>query len=110
MISMLCNCYVRELLILARTWFAFGLPSKTGCDTVPAIGPAPHKYAQYVAVVWGRFPASIASCALVTELLARGPDLSGSSPPQCSLARRTGLFCLARARGRTLSTMRSIRV
>jgi hypothetical protein len=33
MMSMLCNCYVRELLILARTWFAFGLPSKTGCDT-----------------------------------------------------------------------------
>jgi hypothetical protein len=32
MMSMLCNCYVRELLILARTWFAFGLPSKTGCD------------------------------------------------------------------------------
>jgi hypothetical protein len=32
MMSMLCNCGVRELLILARTWFAFGLPSKTGCD------------------------------------------------------------------------------
>jgi hypothetical protein len=30
---MLCNCCVRELLILARTWFAFGLPSKTGCDS-----------------------------------------------------------------------------
>jgi hypothetical protein len=30
---MLCNCCVRELLILAHTWFAFGLPSKTGCDT-----------------------------------------------------------------------------
>jgi hypothetical protein len=29
----LCNCCVREFLILARTWFAFGLPSKTGCDT-----------------------------------------------------------------------------
>jgi hypothetical protein len=28
----LCNWCVRELLILARTWFAFGLPSKTGCD------------------------------------------------------------------------------
>ena len=27
---MLCNCCVRELLILARTWFAFGLPSKPG--------------------------------------------------------------------------------
>jgi hypothetical protein len=32
MMYMLCNCCVRELLILARTWFAFGLPSKTGCD------------------------------------------------------------------------------
>jgi hypothetical protein len=29
MMSILCNCCVRELLILARTWFAFGLPSKT---------------------------------------------------------------------------------
>jgi hypothetical protein len=35
MMSMLCNCCVRELLILARTWFAFGLPSKTGCDSQP---------------------------------------------------------------------------
>jgi hypothetical protein len=33
MMSILCNCCVRELLILARTWFAFGLPSKTGCDS-----------------------------------------------------------------------------
>jgi hypothetical protein len=33
MMSHLCNRCVRELLILARTWFAFGLPSKTGCDT-----------------------------------------------------------------------------
>jgi hypothetical protein len=35
MMSMLCYCCVRELLILARTWFAFGLPSKTGCDIIP---------------------------------------------------------------------------
>jgi hypothetical protein len=27
----LCNHCVREFLILARTWFASGLPSKTGC-------------------------------------------------------------------------------
>jgi hypothetical protein len=33
MLSHLCNPCVREFLILARTWFAFGLPSKTGCDT-----------------------------------------------------------------------------
>jgi hypothetical protein len=32
MMSHLCNRCVREFLILARTWFAFGLPSKTGCD------------------------------------------------------------------------------
>jgi hypothetical protein len=37
MMSMLCNCCVRELLILAHTWFAFGLPSKTGCDTFPVL-------------------------------------------------------------------------
>jgi hypothetical protein len=30
----LCNQCVREFLILARTWFAFGLPSKTGCDSI----------------------------------------------------------------------------
>jgi hypothetical protein len=34
MMSHLCNRRVREFLILARTWFAFGLPSKTGCDTI----------------------------------------------------------------------------
>jgi hypothetical protein len=28
----LCNRCVREFLILARTWFTFGLPSKTRCD------------------------------------------------------------------------------
>jgi hypothetical protein len=28
----LCNRCVREFLILARTWFAFVLPSKTRCD------------------------------------------------------------------------------
>jgi hypothetical protein len=44
MMSMLCNCCVHELLILARTWFAFGLPSKTGCDisgikAVLTVGP-----------------------------------------------------------------------
>jgi hypothetical protein len=33
MMSHLCNRRVREFLILAHTWFAFGLPSKTGCDT-----------------------------------------------------------------------------
>jgi hypothetical protein len=31
----LCNRCVREFVILARTWFAFGLPSKTGCDNNP---------------------------------------------------------------------------
>jgi hypothetical protein len=30
MMSHLCNRCVRELLILARIWFAFGLPLKPG--------------------------------------------------------------------------------
>jgi hypothetical protein len=34
MVSHLCNRCVRELLILARTWFAFGLPSKPGVTMV----------------------------------------------------------------------------
>jgi hypothetical protein len=42
--SHLCNLRVREFLILARTWFTFGLPSKTGCDisgirAVLTVGP-----------------------------------------------------------------------
>jgi hypothetical protein len=32
MMSHLCNRCAREFLILGHTWFAFGLPSKTGCD------------------------------------------------------------------------------
>jgi hypothetical protein len=32
MMSHLCNRRLREFLILARTWFASGLPSKTRCD------------------------------------------------------------------------------
>jgi hypothetical protein len=32
MMSHLCNRCVLEFLILTRTWFAFGFPSKTGCD------------------------------------------------------------------------------
>jgi hypothetical protein len=44
MMSSYVNCCVRELLILARTWFAFGLPYKTGCDiggikVVLTVGP-----------------------------------------------------------------------
>jgi hypothetical protein len=39
MTSHLCNRCVRELLILARTWFTFGLPSKAGCDTCTSAVP-----------------------------------------------------------------------
>jgi hypothetical protein len=47
MMYMLCNCCVRELLILARTWFAFGLPSKTGCDTD---NPVEHSRTKHIAI------------------------------------------------------------
>jgi hypothetical protein len=44
MMSGYVNCCVRELLILARTWFTFGLPFETGCDisgikAVLTVGP-----------------------------------------------------------------------
>jgi hypothetical protein len=44
MMSSYVNCCVRELLILAHTWFTFGLPPKTGCDisgikVVLTVGP-----------------------------------------------------------------------
>jgi hypothetical protein len=44
MMSGYVNCCVRELLILACTWFTFGLPSKAGRDisgikTVLTVGP-----------------------------------------------------------------------
>jgi hypothetical protein len=39
MMSHLCNRCVRELLILARTWFVFGLPSKPGVTKTPWEGP-----------------------------------------------------------------------
>jgi hypothetical protein len=33
----LCNRCVHEFLILPYTWFAFGLPFKTGCEIFLAI-------------------------------------------------------------------------
>jgi hypothetical protein len=38
MMSHLCNRCVCEFLILARTWFTFGLPSKPGVTTLLAEG------------------------------------------------------------------------
>jgi hypothetical protein len=37
MMSNYVRC-VRDFLILARIWFTFGLPSKTGCDIALALG------------------------------------------------------------------------
>jgi hypothetical protein len=41
MMSHLCNRCVREFLILARTWFVFGLPYTTGCDNLFIVVHAP---------------------------------------------------------------------
>jgi hypothetical protein len=73
----LCNRCVREFLILAHTWFAFGLPSKIGCDmwhrgrSEPGHGPS------------GRTQRS-PSCAQVVDCpaLCRGPSTpSHRAPP-----------------------------
>jgi hypothetical protein len=52
MMSMLCNCCVRELLILARTWFAFGLPSETGCDNGPSAPPQRIPTGGFYSSIW----------------------------------------------------------
>jgi hypothetical protein len=67
--SMLCNCCVRELLILARTWFAFGLPSKTGCD----INPYHPAIFTLMLIMYLHFndspPISVQECCLTHPLL-----------------------------------------
>jgi hypothetical protein len=56
---LLCNCCVRELLILARTWFTFCLPSKTGCDILPLLRVGTADLALLLAAVGGVWaPAS----------------------------------------------------
>jgi hypothetical protein len=63
MMSMLCNCCVHELLILARTWFAFGLPSKTGCNT-----DDPCIECSYDTIGWQGDLAKVASSRSLPEL------------------------------------------
>jgi hypothetical protein len=79
MMSMLCNCCVRELLILARTWFAFGLPSKTGCDTT---GHCPVRLPRHLAVGF----------RLLELLSSRPPDR------HCSLSGAPSVSALTLAR------------
>jgi hypothetical protein len=100
MMSMLCNCCVRELLILARTWFAFGLPSKTGCVTIPAlnahvirsVGRAiqPRSLHNKVCPSWASGEPRVRS--LPEEALGRGVNPPGTTVP---------------ARGRGWAQMRS---
>jgi hypothetical protein len=49
MMSHLCNRCVRELLILTRTWFAFGLPSKPGVTAIHLISISTFKQKQDMA-------------------------------------------------------------
>jgi hypothetical protein len=51
---MLCNCCVREFLILAPTWFAFCLPSKTGCDKQRGKGDEGERARGEREIIWGR--------------------------------------------------------
>jgi hypothetical protein len=62
----LCNHCVREFLILARTWFAFGLPSKTGCDIL-------HLYLGGILALHPRRNDFVASSLLVGCILALHP-------------------------------------
>jgi hypothetical protein len=71
MMSHLCNHRVREFLILARTWFAFGLPSKTGCDRRAPPRPTPHRAPHAAAWCTPAGPHAIPLPSKTTSLLIR---------------------------------------
>jgi hypothetical protein len=73
----LCNHCVREFLILARTWFAFGLPSKTGCDTI-LLGAC---------TVCPGLQSELAERDARIALLEKASSVSAPAPAQCALCK-----------------------
>jgi hypothetical protein len=74
--SHLCNRCVREFLILARTWFAFGLPSKTGCDICTA--PTHPSYSPFITRVVGVSMKYLARWGICLNL--NFPSFDGTNP------------------------------
>jgi hypothetical protein len=105
MMSMLCDCCVRELLILARTWFAFGLPSKTGCDIKGAKGT---KCAMVSRTGLSGVPPDSVRCTRTVH----GPSihsrvLAGAlryNSPDCPVSQRTTAICTQRSTAKVLTT------
>jgi hypothetical protein len=58
MMSHLCNRCVREFLILARTWFTFGLPSKPG---------VPSSWTTCSSPMGGLYIASVSSQKIIAQ-------------------------------------------
>jgi hypothetical protein len=81
MMSHLCNHCVCEFMILARTWFTFGLPSKTGCDNLVVVGG--YKYHPIHPVQWHLSdPSNLSmhSHSIGDHILApRGPQVRGGT-------------------------------
>jgi hypothetical protein len=79
MMSHLCNRRVRKFLILAHTWFAFGLPSKTGCDSVRR--PKQPDQLRRLAGPTGRSPGrGLATLGAISAVSATLPRPRGSAP------------------------------
>jgi hypothetical protein len=83
MMSHLCNRRVRELLILARTWFAFGLPSKPGVTASHSSGLVSPEY--LVMVVGARNRVGNGARRMA-RLKACGPGGSGEGLLSSSLS------------------------
>jgi hypothetical protein len=85
---MLCNYCIRELLILARTGFTFGLPSKTECDILP--------------LSWLTGQSGVhrtLHCALSGAPAARARS---PSPVRCTVVHRTATVCCPVCTGQAL--------
>jgi hypothetical protein len=80
MMSHLCNRCVRELLILARTWFAFGLPSKPGVTQDILLGHhlCPDIHCSHSQFTRGSKDHSVEPrTTICIQFLGRAPQISG---------------------------------
>jgi hypothetical protein len=71
----LCNRYVRKFLILARTWFAFGLPSKTRCD----------RQGRLRGIIYGKMQGIVEWNECQTSRMERGDSLAPNTQNYGSL-------------------------
>jgi hypothetical protein len=93
----LCNRCVHEFLILARTLFAFGLPSKTGCDISGVgekISPAGWRIAPALNPKERRGLSVLLATRLVDQHMRAREALEWFGPPELNTLLHCVMYCL----------------